>query len=239
MRKVALSIFILAIAVVMTATRPVYADWINLSGAENARNIAEITIEKDHVRIQLEIFVKDLMVFEKLIPADFFSKPLPGRPNLEKRQQLFADKVLQVVTDQGKKLPVTFSRVEPRRRIERLSPLVGMVNPYTGQPLPGPPKDKRVLYAELTYPFTGQPKSLTFVPPLNEKGLTKVSLAFVCSHRGVTVVDFRMLSEDSKLHLDWEDPWYSKFEKKSLQRKIGSGMRTFLYDELDRFQLAR
>ena len=34
-----------------------YADWINLSGAENARNIAEIYIEKDSVRIQLEVYV--------------------------------------------------------------------------------------------------------------------------------------------------------------------------------------
>ena len=41
----------------------VCADWINLSGAENARNIAEIAIEKDRVRIQLEVFVDDLMVF--------------------------------------------------------------------------------------------------------------------------------------------------------------------------------
>ena len=56
------------------------ADWVNLSGAENAPNIAEITVEKDHVRIQLEVFVEDLMIFEELIPEGFFSKPLPGRP---------------------------------------------------------------------------------------------------------------------------------------------------------------
>ena len=47
---------------------PAYADWINLSGAENAPNIAEIYINDDHVKVQLEIFVNDIMVFDRLIP---------------------------------------------------------------------------------------------------------------------------------------------------------------------------
>ena len=51
-----------------------HADWVNLSGAENAPNIAGITIEKDRVRIQLEVFVEDLMIFEELIPESFFSE---------------------------------------------------------------------------------------------------------------------------------------------------------------------
>ena len=71
-----------------------HADWINLSGAENARNIAEIHVETDRVRIQLEVFVDDLMIFEELIPEGFFSEPLPGRPSLAKRQQIFAERVL-------------------------------------------------------------------------------------------------------------------------------------------------
>ena len=35
------------------------ADWINLSGAQNAPNIAEIHIHEDHVKIELEVFVND------------------------------------------------------------------------------------------------------------------------------------------------------------------------------------
>ena len=207
------------------------ADWVNLSGAENAQNIAEISVETDHVRIQLEVFVEDLMIFEELIPESFFSKPLPGRPNLARRQKIFAETVLQVVTDQGEKLPVTFDLVEPRLRIERPSAFAGMINPYTRRPIPGPPADKRVLYAELRYPFNGRPKSLTFIPPLNERGLANASLGFICFHQGVTVVDFRLLSEKSTLFLDWDDPWYSAFDKKPMQRTIGTGMRTFLYIE--------
>ena len=213
------------------APMPAVADWVNLSGAENAPNIAEITIEKDRVRIQLEVFVDDLMIFEELIPDGFFSKPLPGRPDLAQRQKIFAETVLQVITDQGEKLPVTFNLVEPRLRIERPSPFVGMINPYTRRPIPGPPEDKRVLYAELIYPFKNRPKSLTFIPPLDDRGQAKTSLGFICFHQGVTVVDFRVLPEKSRLLLDWNDPWYSSFERKPMQRTIGTGMRTFLYIE--------
>jgi hypothetical protein len=206
------------------------ADWFNLSGAENSRNIAEIYIEKDRVRIQLEVFVEDLMLFGELVPDNFFSPPIAGRPGLEERQKLFASQVLQVVADGDQVLPVSFDLVEPRMRIERPSPFAGMISPYTRRPIPGPPADKRVLYAELSYPFEEQPQALTFVPPLDESGLQKASIGFICSHLGVTVVDFRSLSE-SPLRLDWTDPWYSQFDEKPLQRNIGTGMRTFLYIE--------
>ena len=53
------------------------ADWINLTGAENARNIAEIYIDKDHVKIQLEVFIEDLIIFDEIIPESFFPEPIP------------------------------------------------------------------------------------------------------------------------------------------------------------------
>jgi hypothetical protein len=206
------------------------ADWINLSGAENSRNIAEIFIEEDRVRIQLEVFVDDLMVYEELVPEGFFSQPLPGRPGLEERQKIFAEKVLQVVADGDQRLPVNFDLVEPRLRIERPSPFAGMISPYTRRPIPGPPEDKRVLYAELSYSFEEQPKTLKFIPPLDENGFPQASIGFMCNHAGVTVVDFRALTP-ATLNLDWDDPWYSEFDKKPLRRKMGTGMRTFLYIE--------
>jgi hypothetical protein len=45
------------------------------------------------------------------------------------------------------------------------------------------------------------------------------------------VVDFRQLTNENILNLDWEDPWYSVFTKKQLKRTLQSGMRTFLYIE--------
>ncbi len=41
--------------------------------AQNAPNIAEIHINDDHVKIELEIFVKDLVTFDRLIPDEFFA----------------------------------------------------------------------------------------------------------------------------------------------------------------------
>jgi hypothetical protein len=60
------------------------ADYISMSGAENAANIAEIHIEEDSVRINLEVYVKDLAVFYHLLPDDFFEEKktecsAPGR----------------------------------------------------------------------------------------------------------------------------------------------------------------
>jgi len=224
-----LSVFFALITILFSSIS--YADWINLSGAENARNIAELYVEKDHVKIRLEVFVQDLPLFERLIPDSLFSKPIPGRPGPAERIRNFADQTFQVITDSGEKLPVRFDLVEPRTRVDRPSPFSGAINPYTRQRIPGPPEDKRVLYAELTYPFIGQPRSLTFIPPINENGLPEASIGFICYHQGVPVVDFRQLGVENILHLDWEDPWYSVFKKKQLKRGLQAGMRTYLYIE--------
>ena len=207
------------------------ADWINLTGAENAPNIAEIYINDDHIAIQLEVYIKDLMVFEELIPEDLFSQSIPGRPDLQTRLEYFSNNTFQVVTETGENLPVKLNLVEPRLRKERPSPFAGMISPYTRRPIPGPPDDKRVLYAELIYPFKNRPQSLTFIQPHDEKGLPLASIGFLCYHKGVPVVDFRLLSDENIIDLDWDDPWYSVFTKKQLKRTLQSGVRTYLYIE--------
>ena len=60
----------------------ILADWINLTGAENARNIAEIYVEKDHVKIKLEVFVEDISLFKELVPDHFFPNLSPTDPGL-------------------------------------------------------------------------------------------------------------------------------------------------------------
>jgi hypothetical protein len=187
------------------------ADWINLTGAENARNIAEIFVGKEQVKIQLEVYIEDMVVFEELV--------------------IFADQVVQIITDSGRKLPVRFDLVEPRLRTERPSPFAGTINPYTRMRIPGSRADKRVLYAELLYEYDEIPKSLTIVPPLDDMGIPKASIGFICYHEGVPVVDFRQLTNENILHLDWDDPWYSVFEKKQFKRTMQSGVRTYLYIE--------
>jgi hypothetical protein len=214
------------------ACPPANADWINLSGAQNAPNIAEIHINDNHVKVELEIFVNDLVTFDRLIPDEFFEGSKIERNSLEKRMQQFSQEELQIITDDGKNLQAILKLIEPRFRIERPTSVRWKINPYTGQPIQGPPKDKRVLYAELVYPFTQKPQSLTIIPPLNEESkLSKVPIGFMTYHKEAPLHDFRYLSEPSKVTLDWADPWYSQFYKKALRRWQIGGVMSFLYIE--------
>jgi hypothetical protein len=72
---------------------------------------------------------------------------------------------------------------------------------------------------------------MIIIPPLGKEGIPAASIAFIAYHKGVPIVDYRYLSEPVQLHLDWDDPWYSRFEKKALKRWQQSGLRIFLYVE--------
>jgi hypothetical protein len=225
-----ISLFLFALNL-MTATSA-QADWINLSGAQNAPNIAEIHINDDHVKVELEIFVNDLVTFDRLLPDEFFEGAQIKRAPLKERMQQFSNEDLQVIADNGLKLNATLTLIEPRFRRDRPSPVRWKINPYTGQPIPGPPQDKRVLYAELIYAFTQKPQSLTIIPPLDDESkLSKVPIGFMTYHKGAPLHDFKYLSEPSTVTLDWADPWYSQFEKKALQRWQLGGVMSFLYIE--------
>jgi hypothetical protein len=223
---------LLLIAFTLMPTPSAEADWINLSGAQNAPNIAEVYINDDHIKIELEIFVKDLVAFDRLIPDEFFTDTGIKRAPLEERMQQFSNQDLQVLADNGQKLQAVLKLIEPRLRKERPSSIPWKINPYTGQPIPGPPQDKRVLYAELVYPFNKKPSSLTIIPPLDAKvKISKVPIGFITYHKGVLINDFKYLSEPSTLTLDWTDPWYSEFDKKALKRWQRGSVMSFLYIE--------
>ncbi len=209
-----------------------HADYISMSGAENAPNLAEIHINQDHVKINLEIYVKDLGVFYHLLPDDFFlEKKLPAPP-LTERLETFSKSGFQVKTDKGVGLVPRLVLAEPRKRVDRASPYAGKINPLTRRRIPGPPEDKRVFYAELVYPFEETPKTLTFIPPLDkDTGSLKASIGFATFHNQAIISYFNYLSRPSTIHLDWEDPWYSRYEDKSLQRRMRSGVRSFIYIE--------
>lgn len=208
------------------------ADMISLSGAENSRNIAEIRVEDTGVRISLEVFPGDIPFFVDALPDDWLPGESSDRPSGESRLRRFSTEILQVLAN-GDPLPVKVELVEPRKRVERYSPLAGKVNPFTGQPIPGPPQDKRVLFLDLFYPFQAGdlPDSLTLIPPLGNNDFAAVSIGFILFHNDAPVVDFSSLTEASILDLDWEDPWYSRFRKPSLKRWQDSGMMTYLYIE--------
>jgi hypothetical protein len=206
-------LFILIVLLLNSVLSSAHADWVNFSGAE------------------LEIYVGDLEKFEELIPDDFFSKPVSNRPSAQERLQNFSERTFQIKTENGENLYARPELVEPRIRKERPSPFAGLINPYTRQRIPGPPEDKRVLYAELIYPFKKKPQTLTIIPPIDSRGMSTASIGFITYHQRVPIIDFRYLSEVATLMLDWEDPWYSSFDKKALKRWQKGGVMSFLYIE--------
>ncbi len=222
-----LSLFILLFGFI----QPALADWINLTGAETSPNIAEIYVLDDHVKVKLEVYVADLDKFEELVPDEWLKGLDVDRPPLEERLKRFASNTFRIVTGTGEQLPVQLDLVEPRMRVDRKSPFAGMINPYTRQRVPEAPSDKRVLYAELSYPFQGKPESLTFIPPQDDEGRAKTSIGFIAYHKAVPVIDFRYLGAAAKLNLNWEDPWYSKFDNPNLKRHHKSALMSFLYIE--------
>lgn len=209
---------------------PANADWINLTGAETSPNIAEIYVLDDRVRVQLEVYIQDLEVFEELVPDDWIRDQGINRPTEEKRLQQFAEHKLKIVAD-GQRLTAEVRLVEPRLRQDRQSPFAGMVNPYTRQRIPEAPADKRVLYAEIEYRFQGRPQTITFTPPLDDEGRAMASIGFIAYHKSVPIIDFRYLSAEVVLNLDWRDPWYSKFSNPNLKRHHKSALMSFLYVE--------
>jgi hypothetical protein len=222
---------ILPCIVILLLASPVKADWINLTGAQSAPNIAEIYVEEDHVRLVLEIYVGDLDKFIDLLPDNFLKQAGIEPPPIQDRMRRFSEESFQFLTEAHKKLQARLKLVEPRMRKERPNPFAGMINPYTRLPVPGPPEDKWVLYAELVYPFASKPGSLTIIPPFGKGGMPAVSVGFIAYHKGVPAVDYLYLSEAARLHLDWDDLWYSRFENKAFKRWQQSGLRTFLYVE--------
>ena len=143
----------------------------------------------------------------------------------------FSKTGLQVRAD-GELLKASIVLAEPRRRIDRLADFARSAGQLTGtQIIPEPPEDDRVFYAELVYPFDGQPAELEFSPPVQPPEAPRVSIGFVVFHRSVHVMDFRYLSGPEILRLDWSDPWYSRFKNRNLKRHHDSGLLTFLYVE--------
>jgi len=222
--------FCLVLGTLLSVT-PTRADWINLTGAETAPNIAEITVFDDRVEVALEVYVGDLKTFEPLIPDEWVKDLQVERPPPKDRLARFSEHGLRFVTDSGQTLQAQLRLVEPRLRKDRYSPFAGMVNPYTRRQVPDAPEDKRVLYAEIVYPFgETSPETLTITPPLDDEGRPLASIGFILYHKSVPVIDFRYLSAPSTLTLD-PDPWYSRFDNPNLNRHHKSALMSFLYVE--------
>ena len=224
-------LFITLIALLVITSAPASADWINLTGAETAPNIAEIYVFDDHVKLVLEVYIGDLMTFDDLVPDEWLRNLTVDRPGPAERIKRFSSETFQFVTEKGEKLRAELQLSEPRLRKDRQSLFAGWINPITRQRVPEPPKDKRVLYAELVYPFKVKPRQLTMIPPLDAEERARTTIGFIAYHKAVPIIDFRYLGMPARLTLDWDDPWYSKFDNPNLKRHHKSALMSFLYVE--------
>jgi len=194
------------------------ADAIVRTQAMLATNIAEIYVDERGVRVELEIGLNDLESFENLLPDPLFEK-LSNEPKpLIERLALFFKQDLVIIADGGEPIPGYVLEMGPQERTRR--------DDVTGEPLSNSiDAPETVISAKLLYPFETRPASLIFV-----NGRSR-SIGFVVYHKGVAVNDFRYLTPVQTLNLDWDDPWYSSFERRALRRTYFAPMSAFIYVE--------
>ena len=206
----------------LVAPARILADAIVRTQAMLAGTIAEYFVEEDRVRVALEIGVADLEAFANLLPDELYEKlHQPPRPHAERLAEFF-ERDFAVAADAGAPLPGRVVGLEGRTRLRR--------DPISGEPLPNPAGEEPepVLFAQLEYALERRPASLTLFGP---RSPSQASVGFVVYHGDIAVNDFRYLAPAQTLELDWNDPWYTRFESRALRRQYYAPMSGFLYVE--------
>jgi len=221
-------VFVTILAWLALLIRPldVCADATIFSQAMKATTITEVFIEEDHIRVDLEIGINDLPAFQNLLPDEFLKQLKIEAKPLEQRMTDFFMKDFVIRGENGDPLLGHVIEIKGQRRVKR--------DEITGEPLPaGVDEGEAVVFARLVYPLKTMPKSLSMQPPQRkeDKRFTSATIGFVAYHRGLPINDFRFLSQEETIDLDWEDPWFSRFRNKNLWRQYNESINTFLYIE--------
>jgi hypothetical protein len=202
----------------------VFGDAVVVTEAMKASTIAEVFVEDQDVRIALEIGAADLAAFQNILPDEVYAALGNERHPLNARLERFFGEDLVLRAD-GNLLPGRILKVAAGKRVSR--------DEITGDPLPVQPTDSElVVFADLVYALKSKPSILTLRPPL--RGNTKnvaATIGFVAYHKQLPVNDFRYLSSEATLDLDWNDPWYSRFRNPNLRRQNDAPIAAFLYVE--------
>ena len=192
------------------ASRPAHADAVVVTRAMTANTIMEVFVDEDAIVVELEIGVADADAFRPLVDMDA-ELPAPAPPS-----------GAVAIRADGRRLEGLVEARTRRKRIER--------DEISGEPLPGTGSED-VVFVELRYPLRARPSTLVIEPPLTDDGYAAADIGFVVYHQGIAINDFRYLAAGEPIRLDWNDPFYSRFERKSLNRKYRSPMNVFVYVE--------
>lgn len=200
---------------------PVKADFINKIRPDQCETIIEVYIEDGQIRVTYEIGLKDWRYFKELVPDAYINEEIQKYIKSQGKNY-FYNHVFTLNAD-GKNLIGNMITQEIMPRKYRASI-------YTGEVDKNNPVSKEMLFVEIVYPISSKPKKLVISPP-SEDGLkgTRANIGFVTYHKKIPVNDLRYLSTASTLNLNWEDPWYSKFDNINLRRHHQSSLLSFLY----------
>ncbi|WP_226647351.1 hypothetical protein [Microbulbifer variabilis] len=199
------------------------AEFISLTGAETAPNIAKIEILNNSLHISLEISAADAGTFwPKLPPAESIYEIA----RLAQTQKEFA---IEVHSPEGKIEPTTTS-IRIAERKPRNSPFAGKIDPRTGLRMPDFPSDKTIILANMEFPIKGL-SNLEIRPPQNTDGTASVTIGFTSQHGHTPVSGFQYLSQTETLKIDWKDPWNTHFENQNISQHNRYPLRSFLYVE--------
>ena len=194
------------------------ADAIVRTQAMFASTIAEIYVEDEAIRLDLEIGLKDLSAFRSLLPDQIHQQMGFGEAPFRARLAHFLDTEFRILAD-GATLTGQLVRIGPAERVRR--------DDITGEPLPSESEPETVVNATMLWPLTAPPAQLDFLLALP----AGASVGFVVYHEGIAVNDFRYMAGSQQLNLDWVDPWYSAFERRALRRQFYAPMTGFIYVE--------
>jgi hypothetical protein len=198
------------------------ADALVVTRAMQASTIVEIFIEREQIRVEIEVGAGDVESFANVLPDELYEKITGRAQPLKERLRVFFDSDWQIRAD-GKSLVGQLDRIVPAKRVVR--------DEVTGEALATQPKEAElVIRVALLYQLGGCPRTLEISPPRTDGNVT-ASIGFVCYHDGLPVNDFRYLSGEVTLDLDWIDPWYSRFRHPNLRRQFDAPISAYLYVE--------
>jgi len=208
--------------VLVTASGPAFADAMVRTQAMSATTIAEIFVEDERILVELEIGQRDMPAFRNLLPDELVERlGLEPEPWAERLARFFAEDLVIRIGD-GPPLVGRLVSIEIRERLPRDE--ISGENRARREDEP----EETVLFAQLELPLAGRPERLVID---GVRGPPVPSVGFVLYHGGVGVNDFRYLSRRQVLHLDWDDPWYTRFEQRALRRQYYAPMTGFIYVE--------
>ncbi len=207
------------------------ADALVVTRAMEATTIAEIFIDEDSIRLEIEIGLPDLEAFRNVLPDEIDERLSEDPRPIAERVQRFMREDFVIRADGGGPLVGEIGQVIGRRRVKR--------DEITGESLAAADDEgEPVIFVELNYPLVNRPSSLSFKPPKGGDGdFVSANIGFVVYHRGLPANDFRYLGQTETLDLDWEDPWYSRFRNRNLRRRYDAPLAAFLY--VDHFEVRK